>query len=395
MESAIPLLNVLDYEARAREIVPTALFNRWFGTYGAPDWITNTNNLDAIQSTKLRPRVLAGIGKRELSTNVLGQDITLPVMLAPSGFHQRTHPDGELASVRAAGSMGTVMCLSTASTYSIEEVAEASSGPIWFQLYFLRQREVTETLVRRAEDAGYTALVVTVDNLPARSRERDIRYAHQVPAERVLKNFEGTDLWDSPTRYAMHDSYEIAIAWSDMEWLRTVTSMPLVIKGIQTAEDARLCVEHGMDGLIVSNHGGHSLEGSTGSMEILPEIVDAVGGRTEVYMDGGVRRGADVVKALALGARAVFIGRPIFWGLAIDGEAGVRHVLEIFRDELDIAMGLCGVASAAEVGRDLVIPAGHSDGDPIDRLERLAGLVDRGYLTREEFNTQKARILAS
>ena len=395
MEPATTLLNVLDYEARASEIIPSALFNRWFGTYRAPDWITNTNNLDAFQATKLRPRVLAGIGTRDVSTKVLGQDITLPIMLAPSGFHQRTHPDGELASVRAAGSAGTIMCLSTASTYSIEEVAEASSGPIWFQLYFLRQREVTETLVRRAEEAGYTALVVTVDNLPARSRERDTRYAYQVPAERVLKNFEGTDLWDSPTRYAMHDSYEMAIAWSDMEWLRTITSMPLVIKGIQTAEDARLCVEHGMDGLIVSNHGGHSLEGSTGSIEVLPEVVDAVGGRTEVYMDGGVRRGVDVLKALALGARAVFIGRPVFWGLAIDGEAGVRHVLDILKDELDIAMGLCGVGSVAEAHRDMVVPAGQSTGDPIDRLERLAGLVDRGYLTRTEFDTQKARILGS
>ena len=395
MEPATTLLNVLDYEARASEIIPSALFNRWFGTYRAPDWITNTNNLDAFQATKLRPRVLAGIGTRDVSTKVLGQDITLPVMLAPSGFHQRTHPDGELASVRAAGSAGTIMCLSTASTYSIEEVAEASSGPIWFQLYFLRQREVTETLVRRAEEAGYTALVVTVDNLPARSRERDTRYAYQVPAERVLKNFEGTDLWDSPTRYAMHDSYEMAIAWSDMEWLRTITSMPLVIKGIQTAEDARLCVEHGMDGLIVSNHGGHSLEGSTGSIAVLPEVVDAVGGRTEVYMDGGVRRGVDVLKALALGARAVFIGRPVFWGLAIDGEAGVRHVLDILKDELDIAMGLCGVGSVAEAHRDMVVPAGQSTGDPIDRLERLAGLVDRGYLTRTEFDTQKARILGS
>ena len=395
MESSTPLLNVLDYEARASEIIPSALFNRWFGYYGAPDWITNTNNLDAIQATKLRPRVLAGIGKRDPSTRVLGQDVALPVMLAPSGFHQRSHPDGELASVRAAGSAGTIMCLSTASTYSIEEVAQAASGPIWFQLYFLRQREVTETLVRRAEDAGYTGLVVTVDNLPARSRERDTRYAYQVPAERVLKNFEGTDLWDSPTRYAMHDSYEMAIAWSDMEWLRTVTSMPMVIKGIQTAEDARLCVEHGMDGLIVSNHGGHSLEGSTGSMEMLPEIVDAVGGGAEVYMDGGIRRGVDVLKALALGARAVFIGRPIFWGLAIDGESGVRHVLEILRDELDIAMGLCGVASAADVDRDLVVPAGAGTADPVDRLERLAGLVDRGYLTRQEFDVQKARILGS
>ena len=217
MESVIPLLNVLDYEARASEIIPSALFNRWFGTHGAPDWITNTNNLDAFQATKLRPRVLAGIGARDLSTQVLGHDITFPVMLAPSGFDQRTHPDGELASVRAAGSAGTILCLSTSSTYSIEEVAQAASGAIWFQLYFLRQREVTQTLVRRAEEAGYTGLVVTVDNLPARSRERDTRYAYQVPAERVLKNFEGTDLWDTPSRYAMQSSFEMASAgrtWS-------------------------------------------------------------------------------------------------------------------------------------------------------------------------------------
>jgi isopentenyl diphosphate isomerase/L-lactate dehydrogenase-like FMN-dependent dehydrogenase len=169
--------------------------------------------------------------------------------------------------------------------------------------------------------------------------------------------------------------------------------MPLVIKGIQTAEDARLCVQHGVDGLIVSNHGGHALEGSRGTMEMLPEVVDAAGGRVEVYLDGGVRRGADVLKALGLGAAAVFIGRPVYWGLAVDGEAGVRHVLEILRDELDVAMGLCGVASAREVDRSLVIPPGVAGADPVDRLERLAGLLERGYLTREEFDTQKAKVL--
>ena len=178
-----------------------------------------------------------------------------------------------------------------------------------------------------------------------------------------------------------------------MEWLRTITSMPLVIKGIQTAEDARLCVEHGMDGLIVSNHGGHALEGSRGSLEVLPEVADAVGDRIEIYMDGGVRRGADALTALALGARAVFIGRPIFWGLAIDGESGVRHVLQILRDELDIAMGLCGVASAADVDRNLVSPANGAPGDPVDRLGRLAELLEKGHLTRQEFDAQKARIL--
>ena len=395
MTTQIPLLTVPDYEARARETIPTALFDRLFGTYGSPIMTSNTNNLAAVEAIKLRPRVLADVSHRELSTEVLGQKIGFPVMLAPTGTHQRAHPQGELASARAAGASGTIMGLSTASSYSIEEVAEVGTGPLWFQLYFFRDRELTEILVRRAQQAGYSALMLTVDNLGARSREREFRYAYTLDAERILKNFVGIELPNLPNRDNFGDSFESALNWSDLEWLRSLTSMPLVIKGIQTAEDARLCAEYGVDGVIVSNHGGHALEGTMGTIDMLPEVVDAVGDRAEVFLDGGIRRGTDVLKSLALGAKAVFIGRPIFWGLSVNGEAGVGNILDILRDELDVAMGLCGLTDVKKADRSLVIgPDGGGKGDGVvGQLERLARLLEQAYLTRDEFEGLKAKLL--
>ena len=395
MTTQIPLLTVPDFEARAKETMPTAMFDRIFGAYGAPDWVTNTNNLAALDALKLRPRVLVDVSRRDLSTEVLGQKISFPVMLAPVGFQQRVHPQGELAAARAAGAAGTIMALSTGSTYSIEEVAEVATGPLWFQLYFFQNWELTELLVRRAQDAGYSALLLTVDNLGGRSWERDYRYAHILEAERRWKNLIGVDLPNLPAGDRVSEHFESALNWSDLEWLRSITDMPLMIKGIQTAEDARLCVEHGVDGLIVSNHGGHALQGAQGTAEVLPEVMDAVGDRLEVYLDGGIRRGTDVLKSLALGARAVFIGRGIFWGLSVDGEDGVRSVLEILRDELDVAMGLCGVADVKNVESSLVEwPNGGSEWtDAAGQLERLADLLERGYLARDEFETLKARTL--
>ncbi len=395
MPTPMPLLTISDYEARARETMPKALFDRLFGTYGAPDWITNTNNVAALNATKLRPRVLRDVSYRGLSTEVLGQEISFPVMLAPAGTHQRAHPQGELASARAAGAMGTIMGLSTASSYSIEEVAEAATGPLWFQLYFFKERELTEIMIRRAQAARYTVLMLTVDNLGARSREREYRYAYTLEYNRMLKNFVGLELPNLPTPESFADSFEPALNWSDLEWIRSRWSGPLVIKGIQTAEDARLCAEYGAEGLVVSNHGGHALEGTKGTIEMLPEVVDAVGDQLEVYLDGGVRSGRDVLKALALGAKAVFIGRPIFWGLSVEGEAGVRRVLEILKDELNIAMGLCGVTDVKKADRSLVEgPNGDRGGnDTIGQLERLAGLLEKGYLTRQEFEAQKAKLL--
>ena len=245
MTTQIPLLTIGDYETRAKETMPKALFDRLFGDLDAHDWTTNTANVRAMEAVKLRPRVLVDVSERDLSTEVLGQRISLPVMLAPTGTHQRAHPAGELASARAAAASDTIMGLSTASSYSIEEVAQVADNPLWFQLYFFQDRELTEILVRRAENAGYTAMMLTVDNLGANSRERESRYAYILDQERILKNFDGIELPNLPNRGNFSESFEHALNWRDLEWLRSITSMPLVVKGIQTAEDARLCVENG------------------------------------------------------------------------------------------------------------------------------------------------------
>jgi 4-hydroxymandelate oxidase len=357
------LLTVADYEALSREILPRQLFDVLFGGVRAPGFEANTSNIEAFRSTRLRPRVMAGAGTRKLSTTVLGQRIEIPVMLAPAGYHQRAHPQGELATARAAQSAGTVFTVSTASTYSIEEVAAATTGPLWFQLYVFKDRDLDARLIARAENAGYKALMVTVDHL-GRSRERELRYdftrhnehrvIHTIDADRVLRNFQGMGFPQVPGADNYKANFDQDFGWSDIGWLRSTTSLPIVIKGIQTEEDALLCVEHGIDGLVVSNHGGHASPDAKGTLETLHEVTAAVGGAAEVYLDGGVRKGSDVLKALALGAKAVMIGRPIFWGLAVDGEQGLAHVLAILRSELDSTMSLCGVADVEKVSRRLV-----------------------------------------
>ena len=320
------LLTINDYESRAKETMPKALFDRLFGELGAPDWTSNTANVLAMESVKLRPRVLVDVSRRDLSTEVLGQRISLPVMLAPTGTHQRAHPAGELASAHAAAAAGTIMGLSTASSYSIEEVAQAAENPLWFQLYFFQNRELTEILVRRAENAGYAAIMLTVDNLGANSREREHRYAYILESERILKNFQGIELPDLPTRENFAESFESALNWRDLEWLRSLTAMPLVIKGVQTAEDARLCAENGVEALVVSNHGGHAMQGTDGAINMLPAIADAVGDRLEVYLDGGVRRGADVLKSPGPGRPRHFHRPPDLLG-AVGSRRGRRPPL--------------------------------------------------------------------
>ena len=389
------LITIPDYEARAREIVPATLFDRLFGARGSPRWITNTSNVAAFESIKLKPRVMVDLSHRELSTTVLGEEISFPVILAPVGAHRRAHPEGELATARAAGAAGTAMSLSSASTYSIEEVAAVADGPLWFQTYVFRDRDLTEVIVRRAEKAGYSALLVTVDNMLAPSTEREYLYPNVPSGRFTLSNLVGVDRPNLPTLERLHDHYDLGLNWSDLKWLRSITDMPMVIKGIQTAEDALLCVEHGADALIVSNHGGHSLQGTVGTIDMLPEVVEAVGDRLEVYLDSGVRRGTDVLKALALGAKAVLIGRAMLWGLAVDSEAGVRDVLELLRQELDVAMGLCGVADVNQVDRSLVqmLAGNNKPVNAADQLERLAALMEKGYLTNHEFEAARARVL--
>jgi 4-hydroxymandelate oxidase len=361
------LQSVRDYERRARELLPRGMWDSLFGDHGAPEWQTCTNNVDGFDTVKLAPRVLVDISRRTLATTALGTEIALPVLIAPSGHHQRVHADGELATARGAGEAGTIMILSTAASYSIEEVAAVASGPLWSQLYFMRDRRVTERLIARAEDAGYRAIVLTVDNQGTSSRERDSRSewdmereAEIAPAlepDRVFRNFRDIDIpcAELPTRRTFHECFDSALTWADLQWLRDRTPLPLVVKGIQSGADARLCREHGVDGLVVSNHGGFALTNARATIEVLPEVV-AEAGDVEVYLDGGVRRGTDVLKAVALGARAVLIGRAQVWGLAVDGAPGVARVLEVLRRELDQAMIFCGVPDVQRVDRGLIAP---------------------------------------
>ena len=356
-------ISLFDFEARARLALPNDIWD--FIQGGSGDEKVTQRNRDALEAVVLRPRYLIDVRERELSTTVLGQRISFPVMLAPAGRHHIAHPDGELATARAAGAAGVLMVLAIGSGYSMEEVADAASGPLWFQLYH-RGYEITDKLVHRAEEAGYSAICLTVDSVMGGRKERDIRNRYERDYGSALGNFrseyaafEGSGAtpaeisgWAPPGTQPL--------TWSDLERLRSITALPLVLKGIKTAEDARLCVEHGVDGIVVSTHGGRNFDGTLSSIESLPEIVEAVGQRTEVYMDSGIRRGVDVLRALALGARAVLIGRPIFWGLAVGGEDGLKHLLELLRQEFSRAMGHCGVTTVDEINRSLAALPGES-----------------------------------
>jgi isopentenyl diphosphate isomerase/L-lactate dehydrogenase-like FMN-dependent dehydrogenase len=298
-----------------------------------------------------------------LATTVQGIPISMPVMIAPLAYQCLACSEGECATAQAAGQANTLMVASTMSTRSLEEIARAASGPLWFQLYVYRERGVSESLVRRAEAAGYQALVLTVDAPRLGSRERDLRNGFGLPAHLRRANFiddESSDLSQrklGASAIAEHAAatFDASLTWwAALTWLRGVTRLPVLIKGLLTAEDAALAVEHGADGIIVSNHGGRQLDGAPATIEALPPVVDTVAGRCEVYMDGGIRRGTDVLAALGLGARAVLVGRPILWGLAVDGAAGACHVLELLRAELELAMKCSGRPNVSSIDRSLV-----------------------------------------
>ena len=326
---------------------------------GAEDEVTIRRNREGFEKLTLRPRVLLDVAERDLSVTVLGRSISFPVMIGPGGTQRTVHPDGELATARAAGTAGTIMALATSSSCTIEEVAEAASGPLWFQLYHYGN-ELTPMLIERAEAAGYCALCVTAD-VPAGTifaeREQRDGYRRQLGVEYANFTAEAAGLGmesGTPTAMLWERPHPIPITWSDIEWFRSMTKLPIVLKGVMTAEDARIAVEHGIEAIIVSNHGGRTLDGQAATIDTLPEVEQAIQSRCEVYLDGGIRRGTDVLKALALGADAVLIGRPLFWGLAVDGEAGVTRVLEILRNEMDRAMAYAGKATVASIDRNLV-----------------------------------------
>jgi (S)-2-hydroxy-acid oxidase len=329
---------------------------------GAEDEVTVRENELAFQRLWLRPRVLVDVTTVDPSTQVLGQRVEFPVLLAPVAAQRLAHAEGEMATAKAAAAAGTILVLSTISTFSIEEVAQAADGPRWFQLYCYRDRGVTRQFVERAQAHGYSALCVTVDTPYLGRRERDVRNRFQYPRDLVLKNFVGSvdlsaiplDIHGSAVAAYAASLLSPAVTWDDADWLSSVTSLPVLLKGILTAEDARLAVEHGAEGVIVSNHGGRQLDGVPATIDVLAEIMDAVQGRVPVLLDGGIRRGTDVLKALALGAKAVFIGRPYVWGLAVDGEAGVQRVLTMLRAELELAMALAGCPKISSIERSLV-----------------------------------------
>jgi lactate 2-monooxygenase len=323
-------------------------------------------NLEAFERRHLRPRMLAGTAERDLSVEVLGLRSPVPFLLAPVGVLSIVHPDKELAVARAAKATGVPMVLSSAASTSLEEVAEVDA-PRWFQLYWWGDDELAESLVRRAEAAGYGAIVLTVDTLNLGWRDRDLRHgflpflqgeglaqflADPLFRERLEQPPE--DDLATASFLALSAFPNLALTWADLQRLRGWTSLPVLVKGIVRGDDARLALEHGVDGIVVSNHGGRQVDGAIGALDALVEVREAIGPEPVVLMDSGVRRGADVLKALALGANAVLLGRPYAWGLAVGGQAGVETVIRQLAGELDLTMALSGARTVADVDRSFV-----------------------------------------
>lgn len=329
-------------------------------------------NREAFDEWRIVPRMLKDVSERTLARTVLGTELPAPVLLAPIGVQTVAHPEGELASARAAAQVGAPLIASTAAAHTIEEIAQAAGElPCWYQLYWPRDRELARSFISRAERAGYRAIVVTLDTwllgwrpadlsdgfLPFLRGEGNVNYLQDEVFRAALPKPPEEDLPTAVAYWAWQFSNP-AVTWEDLSFLRECTKLPIVLKGIQAVEDAQLAVEQGIEGIIVSNHGGRQVDGAIGSLQALPGVVEAVGDRCEVLFDSGIRSGADALKALALGARAVCLGRPYVWGLALGGEQGVVEVLRAFLADLDLNMALSGHASIDEVGRHTLVRHG-------------------------------------
>jgi L-lactate dehydrogenase (cytochrome) len=373
----VAVANIEDLRQCARRRLPRALFD--FIDGGAQDEVSLRANLADFNRLALMPRVLRDVSQRDQSVTVLGHKFGMPLILSPAGLPGVLWPNGATEAARAATAAGAGFCLSSMSTSSIEQIAQVATRPPWFQIYLMRDRVMSRALIERAKAARYSALVLTVDLAMQGQRDRDVRNGLTMPP-----TFRASNLLD----FALHpgwlwrfltgpkvtlanlvspgqsDLFTIAgyvnsqfdqsVTWKDIEWVRSIWSGPLALKGILAPEDAQLAVEHGVDAVIVSNHGGRQLDGVRSAISSLPDVVDAVGGKTEVILDGGVRRGTDVLKAVALGARACMIGRPFLYGLASDGGAGVARALQIFRDEIDLALALSGCGSLSNLDRSCI-----------------------------------------
>ncbi|NXI93453.1 HAOX2 oxidase, partial [Psophia crepitans] len=341
-----------DFEAYAKKYLPKIAWD--FFAAGADDCSTRDENILAYQRIRFRPRILQDVSVMDIRTKLLGTEISFPVGIAPTGFHQLAWPDGEKSTARAAKAMNTCYIASTYSTCTLEEISAAAPGGLrWFQLYIHRNRAVSQQLVQQAVALGFQGLVLTADLPYTGKRRDDVRNGFCLPPHMKLKNLEGA-FEVCKMSPPFHSLLDPSVTWNDIYWLRSLTQLPIIIKGILTKEDAELAVRHGVQGIIVSNHGGRQLDGGPATIDALVEVVEAVQGRVEVYLDGGIRKGSDVLKALALGAKCVFIGRPALWGLAYKGEEGLQEVLRILQDEFRLSMALAGCASVSEIGRHLV-----------------------------------------
>ncbi|CAB4880194.1 unannotated protein [freshwater metagenome] len=350
-EDAADLVSLNDFEERAHGLLDPGPFAYYSG--GAGDEQTLRASREAWSRITLRPRMLVDVGDVQTATTVLGTEVSMPVLLAPTALQRMAHPDGETATARAAAAAGTLMTLSTLASSSPAEVASAApGGPRWYQLYITRDRAISQALVDQAVENGFKAVVVTVDAPFPGRRERDLRAGFSVPqgidAPAITAALGRTGGVTVEEFFSIVDP---TLTWSDLERFAAECPLPVLVKGVMTGEDGALAVEHGAAGIVVSSHGGRQLDGVAATADVLEEVVQAVAGRLEVYVDGGVRRGVDVVRALALGARAVLIGRPVLWGLAVGGEQGVASVLELLRLETANALALLGCASPQDVRR--------------------------------------------
>jgi L-lactate dehydrogenase (cytochrome) len=364
----------------ARSKLPRPIFD--FADGGAEDELTLRRNESAFDDLDLLPRPSSGSATRDLSVELLGRKLSLPVIIGPTGLGGLFWPDGERCAARAAAAAGTAYCLSHGSVCTLEQLAETGASPRWMQVFIYRDRGFTRELTERAAKANYDALVLTTDNQMLGNRERDLRNGFTIPPRLGLNSLasmalraewlwrmrndlkritfgnyvrpgESADIKSLAGRMA--SLLDPSMNWADVADLRKVWTKPLLLKGILHPDEAHIAVEYGVDALIVSNHGGRQLDGAASGLDALPAILDAVGGKVPVLVDGGIRRGGDVVKALALGAKACLIGRPQLWGVSVAGEAGVARVLEIFKQEIDRAMGLCGVTRIDQIDQTLLL----------------------------------------
>lgn len=347
-------VNLYDFEAEAAKVLAPEILDYYRG--GARDELTLRDNREAFDRIRIRHRVLRGVGPRDTTTTVQGTPIGLPVLVAPMALQNMAHPDGESATAQGAADAQTIMVVSTMATTALEDVQAASDAPKWFQVYIYKDRLVTTDMIERAKAVGYDALVLTVDTPIVGVRERDVRNNFSMPKGLRFANFEkyglehmGVRGHGSQLAQYSQAQFETALRWEDVSWLAETSGLPVWVKGVVHPEDAALAVEAGVGGIIVSNHGARQLDTSIATIDALPDVVAAVRGEVEVLLDGGIRRGTDIMKAIAHGARAVLLGRPILYGLALDGRAGVARILELLHAELDVDMALAGFRSIDEI----------------------------------------------